>query len=509
MTSRQEKQAKRAEKQFDDIISGRVKAGMPEKRRKPAQANRKGGGIADAENEDEMAADYMRLLRMLLPGALAKLSALEDPRYEKMCDHTLPTLIIYGLLMFIINIPSRRSANRDIGGGAVHEMIKQVIPELSTIPHADTLARLLKRIDAEGIEACYEATVIEFIKSKTFLELNPGRCLVAIDGTQKFSRKYRFDDCALVRNRGNEEKERYCVYILESVLILNNGMVVPLFTEFLENDDEELDDSAKKQDCELKAFTRLTDKIKKYIGKGRVTLVVDGLYASGPVVSRCNSFGWEYMITLKRGSMKSVWEEYDGLRKIETGNTLHNTTDFDRKQVFEWSNEIEYVYGGNNKKLKLNVVACREEWIEAHPRSGGKPELKVCEYAWLSSMAVTARNVLSLCNDIARRRWRIENHFHVEKHQGYNYSHCYSYNWNAMKAYHSLMKFGHFINTLILGSEITYNYVVALGARWFIKKVWDVLKNRGLGQENAGLMHNSRDGKRRGCVFRGLKPRPA
>jgi len=509
MTSRQKKQDKRAEAQFDDIVSGKVKVGMPKKHKKPAQANRKGGGVADAESEDEMVADYIRLLRMLLPGALAKLSKLKDPRCEKMCDHSLPTLIVYGLLMFVMNIPSRRAANRDIGGDAVHAMIKQVIPELSTMPHADTLARLLKRIDADGIESCYEASIVEFIKSKIFLELNPGHCLIAIDGTQKYSFKYRFDDCALVRNRGSEEKERYCAYILESVLILNNGMVLPLFTEFLENADGELDDNTKKQDCELRAFIRLTEKIRKHIGKGRVTLVVDGLYASGPVVTRCNSFGWEYMITLKRGSLKNVWEEYDGLRKIDKGNTLPNTTGTGRKQEFNWSNEIEYIYGRNNKRIKLNVVTCREEWIEAHPRSGGKPEFKVSDFAWLSSSVVTARNVTMLCNEVARKRWRIENHFHVEKHQGYNYSHCFSYNRNAMKAYHSLMKFGHFINTMILGSAITYNYVVALGAKWFIKKVWDVMKHRGVGGEKAELLRTNKDGKRRGCVFRGINPRAA
>ena len=505
MTSRQKKQAKRAEKLFDDIVGGKVKVGTPAKRKNPAQANRKGGGAADVESEDEMVTDYIRILKMLLPGALAKLSALEDPRCKKMCDHSLPTLLIYGLLMFIINIPSRRAANREIGGDAAHEMIRQVIPELTTIPHADTLARLLKRIDTDGIEACYESTIIEFIKSKTFLELNPGRCLIAIDGTQKYSRKYRFDEKALVRNRGSEEKERYCVYVLESLLILSNGMVLPLFTEFLENADGELDDSAKKQDCELKAFVRLTDKIKKHIGKGRVTLVVDGLYASGPVVSRCDSYGWEYMITLKRGSLKSVWEEYEGLRKIENDNALQNTTENEREQTFGWINGIEYTYGGNNKKIKLNVVTCREEWMEPHSRSGGKLEKKVCEYAWLSSSAVTARNVTKLCNEVARKRWRIENHFLVEKRQGYSYSHCFSYDWNAMRAYHSLMKFGHFINTMILGSAITCEYVVAHGARWFIKKVWDVLKHRGASQQNAEALQVKKEGKRRGCVFRAIR----
>ena len=62
MTSRQKKQAKRAEVQFDDIVSGRVKVGMPENRNKPAQANRKGGGAVDGESEDEMVADAKKHL---------------------------------------------------------------------------------------------------------------------------------------------------------------------------------------------------------------------------------------------------------------------------------------------------------------------------------------------------------------------------------------------------------------------------------------------------------------
>ena len=75
-----------------------------------------------------------------------------------------------------------------------------------------------------------------------------------------------------------------------------------------------------------------------------------------------------------------------------------------------------------------------------------------------------------------------------------------------MKAYHSLMKFGHFINTMIIGSSITCHYVAALGARWLIKKAF---KHRGIGPEKAELLLTNKDGKRRGCVFRDIKPRAA
>jgi len=60
----------------------------------------------------------------------------------------------------------------------------------------------------------------------------------------------------------------------------------------------------------------------KLFGKGCVTVALDGLYATGPVISQCKNYGWEYMITLKSECLKTVWEEFNGLRKIEKKNNL-------------------------------------------------------------------------------------------------------------------------------------------------------------------------------------------
>jgi len=465
------KQGVRAEKVFDGIMYGGHALVPYGSRKRPAQANRK-GGMPMGAHEGDMADAYVRLLRYLLPGALAKLSAVKDPRKENMCDHSLGTLMLYGLIMFLAHAASRRAANRDMGGATAHGLLKQAIPDIETMPHADTLARLLERIDAAEIESAYEKAIVEFIKSEAFLRMNPGRCLIAVDGTQKMSRRYFISKQALVRRTRNGDI--YSVYALESVIILDNGVVLPLFTEMLENDGEGMEES-KKQDCEQKAFKRMAEKIRALIGKGRVTIVADGLYASGPVVSICKANGWEFMITLKRGSMPSVWDDFDGLRKCEPDNIIQCKTEGGRDHCIVWSNGIEHTYGGNNKKLLLNIVACTERWVEPRPRSGGVPAEKVVEYAWLSSSTITEKNAVALCNDIARKRWRIENHIHVEKHQGYNYSHCYSYNWNAMKAFHSLMKFAHFMNTLIVHSADVRDYVATNGARWFIRRAWVVL----------------------------------
>jgi hypothetical protein len=307
----------------------------------------------------------------------------------------------------------------------------------------------------------------------------------------------------LSRNAGDPDKERYSAYVLESAIVLDSGMLLPLLTETLDNGDK-LDGNGK-QDCETKAFQRLARRLAKLLGSGCVTILADGLYATGPMISLCQSYGWEFMITLKRESLKSVWEDFDGLRKIEPENALEAQWG-GRQQGYRWSNGIEYTYGGNHKKLLLNVVTCTETWDEPHPRKN-KPCQKRTEYAWLSSSAVTADNVFALCTKAARSRWRIENGFLVAKHQGYGFSHCFSYDWNAMKGFHCLMKFAAFINAFITNSIDMEEYIVVEGIQGTVKKAWQYLLVIGLPEDDAkwepwGVQYRN---KRQTIRFRDIK----
>ena len=482
MSRRQEKQDKREIKRMEDILSGRVKVGYHGRPRKRAQPNRKGGAAPTAEKETEMTECYATLLRALLPGILAKLSKVEDPRDQRRIEHSLPLLMLFGILMFLSHCTSRRAANRELARASLLSLVGEFVPGVEDMPHADTLARLLCAIDAEAIDRHYEELVKDFVRSRQFRELNPGRYLVAVDGTQKFSRSYQWDGRALNRSVGDGDKERHYVYALESVLILENGMALPLLTEILENPEGLAAagatpdaDGAAKQDCETKAFHRLAQRLEKLLGKGCVTVVLDGIYASGPVVSRCGNYGWDYMIVLKKDCLKTVWEDFEGLQKIEPGNALR-TKWGERQQEYRWSNDLEYIYGKNHKRLSLNVVTCAETWTEQCPRSGGKPKTMRTEYAWLSSAHITPDNVFVRCTKVARARWRIENNFLVEKRQGYQYGHCYSYNWEAMKGFHYLMKFGILLNVFVANCGATAVYVGAEGVRGYVKRIWECLR---------------------------------
>lgn len=481
---RKKRQDAEAVKRMEDILSGRTKVGMHKKAtNKFAQANRVGGAGGEPGN-GQLAECYIRLLGFILPGILVLASKLEDPRNEAKVVHPLPMLMLYGIMMFLSHMPSRRAANREIGGSNAAGVVEWLLGEFESIPHADTLARLLAGIDGNCLERQYEELIRGFIKSNTFREINPGRFMVLVDASHKFSRSYMWDGRALSRNAGDVEKERYFAYMLESMLLLPNGMLLPLLTEPMENGGS-LDGNGK-QDCETKAFIRLAARLEKLLGKGCVTVVADGLYATGPMISLCKNNAWEFMITLKSDCLKTVWEDFDGLRKIETENT-YKAYWGDRLQQYCWSNGIEYIYGNNHKKLSLNVVECIETWTEPNPRKKGKPPSeRQGYYAWLSSEKVTEENVFELCTLIARGRWRIENRFLSLKHQGPQYSHCFSYNWNAMKGFHSLMKFANFINVIISFSEHMTGYIRAEGVRYCIEKAWKVICYGGVCIEDSG-----------------------
>ncbi|WP_075367169.1 hypothetical protein [Desulfosporosinus metallidurans] len=63
--------------------------------------------------------------------------------------------------------------------------------------------------------------------------------LIAIDGTRKMSRPYRWsEECLQKRIRGTEDQYEYYVYTLEANLVFSNGLTLPLMTEFLDNTSE-------------------------------------------------------------------------------------------------------------------------------------------------------------------------------------------------------------------------------------------------------------------------------
>ncbi len=176
---------------------------------------------------------------------------------------------------------------------------------------------------------------------------------------------------------------------------------------------------------------------------------------------------WEFMIVLQNKSLPSVWEEYEGIGKLVSDNSFIQTWGC-RKQHFQWVNNIEYYYGPKeNKKQIVHMVVCRENWKGLDKKTNTIVS-ETSRHAWISSAPINEGNVHERCNLAARHRWGIESGFLVEKRHGYQYEHCFSYNWNAMKGYHYLMRLGHTFNILVQYSEALCKNFCDLGVGGFI-----------------------------------------
>lgn len=93
--------------------------------------------------------------------------------------------------------------------------------------------------------------------------------------------------------------------------------------------------------------------------------------------------------------------------------------------------------------------------------------------AWISSRVLSRDNLHERCNLGARHRWAIESNILVEKRHGYQYEHCFSYHWKAMKGYHYLMRLGHMINVLAQNTARLAAIVRSRGMRGLIEFLRD------------------------------------
>ena len=182
----------------------------------------------------EAVTDQVNIIQTQLPLLLKRLSKIKDPRNPKKIKHKLTVLMIYGIFIFVFQVTSRREADREMTRPVFKENIKMLFPEIETIPHNDTLMRLLVRIDSHEIEQTSIEVVKKLIKNKKFARyLIDKHYPIAIDGTQKFVRDIIWSENCQERSVGKDKQKQYYVYVLEASLAFQNGMTIPVMSEFL------------------------------------------------------------------------------------------------------------------------------------------------------------------------------------------------------------------------------------------------------------------------------------
>ncbi len=392
------------------------------------------------------------------PGLFDRILEIEDVR--KKSKYKLTEIIMAGIAMFIFKEGSRNAFNNDRSEGNFNVNYQKIFN--LRLPHMDTVDNVMRLLKENELEVLKTWMIKIILTKKTlhkFRFLNKYH-LVAIDGSGMMSHSEKHCDHCLTKTSKNG-KTTYFHNVLEAKIVCHNGFSISLGTEHIENPSGDYD----KQDCELKAFRRLAEKLKKMYPRLPICITADGLYPNNTFFDICQKNHYPYIVTFKDGNLPTVWGKVEDL-KDSTPDCCHSETikngNVKIRREYRWVNAIDY-HGHI-----VNQVECDE----AVTIPSGKIIKK--HFVFLTSLEVMRINVSEICQS-GRLRWKIENEgFNTQKNHGYNMKHKYSrVSWRAAKNYYQCLQIGHLINMLI---ELSSDFKKFLISKMTVKKLWEGLR---------------------------------
>jgi hypothetical protein len=395
----------------------------------------------DSQKQVSILKAFLMTVQHFFGGFGRLFQGLTDPRDPAYITYPIPVLMMTGTLMFLLRLGSRRQIGNMLRGNGASAAKFQTLFGVDACPHGDTLNDTFMRLEVAEVQEIVTSIPETLIRSKVLYRhrLLDEYYLVVIDGTGMLTFSERH--CPHCMTRNCHGRTLYYHPVLEAKLVTASGWVFSLMTEFIENPNEH----PSKQDCELKAFYRLTKRLKQRFPRLPICLLLDGLFAGGPTFSICEKNRWKYLIVLQEDDIPYINDEFKALRRLARQDHLVFRTGVQSeiKQDFRWVNKIDYL-DSRGISHHVSVIAC----LETRPDADKQPQ--TTRFKWVTNFKVTAAKVVTLANQGGRLRWKIENEgFNVQKNGGYALEHVYSQNAAAGKIFYLLLQIAHSLSQLI------------------------------------------------------------
>ena len=368
--------------------------------------------------------EFLRIKKHFFKELIPKLRYVKDNRHQSYIEYGTDIILF---VMIMKNITALESMNQMTTEFNKDECINNIAKtlgyeELDELPHYDTINDFLKRLKPAEIEKIRDYMIRELFKKRCLekYRLLDKYWTIAVDATGLATFREKHCDHCLKREYKNEdtgevEKTIYFHYVLEAKLVVGN-MVFSIDTEFIENEEV-----YEKQDCEIEAFKRLAKRLKKKYKRLPICILGDSLYAVEPIFQICKNNRWRYIFTFKEGRTKSIWEEFQELKELET-NYFKGCT---------WVNTIGY------QKSLVNVVEAKLTENE-----------KEKNFCYITNLAINKNNVEKIVA-AGRSRWKIENEgFNNQKNIKNNIEHLCCLDPNAMKIHYLLVQIADILRQL-------------------------------------------------------------
>jgi hypothetical protein len=365
------------------------------------------------------------------------LCALPDRRDPEACDYSNAALAWTAILMYVSRLGARRQIKHLLSTEGVRGRLAALCDgeAVPAVPHGDTVDDYLAVIAPAAVQAIPQAMVralLEARRLETFRLLDK-YYLLTVDMSGHLylgDRPSPFTKGCLTQ-KAEDGRLLYYRPVCEAKLVSRTGLALSIGSEFVENPPG-LDPAKDTQDSELPAAERLFGDVKTAFPGFAFCALLDSRYCNDTGFALCRKNDWRFLITLKEGSLPSVWKEFQTLRQLVPQNRRQVIVD-DIAYDYAWVNDIPY------GTYRLNVLECR------FTDSDGDH----C-FVWVTDITVTAETCHPLAQEGGRQRWKTENEgFRTQKHGGFEMEHAYAKRPTAAKNFYLFLQAAHILSQML------------------------------------------------------------
>lgn len=339
-----------------------------------------------------------------------------DQQFNNIVDHRrnnttycLPDVLKSAFAMFSLKSPSLLSFQEQTY--IERENLKQIY-RLKQIPADTQMRTVLDEVEPDSVRHIFPQLFALLKQSGVVKEYEywNKHLLVSIDGVQHFnSRKIHCASCTTKKRQDGTIDYQHSA-LAAVVVHPEHKQVLPIDFEPIV-----YQDGAQKNDCERVAAKRLCQSLEEKYPDQLMIVVEDALYANAPHIRQIQAFGWKYIINVKEGSHKSLFEQFEKKKEKGEVKSIERVFEDGTKHRYSWANNL--YLNQSAMDLKVNMLSYEEE-----DENG-----KVRCWTWITSILLTVRTVEKVMK-AGRARWKIENEtFNTLKNQGYNFEHNYGH----------------------------------------------------------------------------------
>ena len=422
---------------------------------KKSEKNRKGPlnrkQVRELRKNKNLVRDLLSVINSYFPNLINDLKTMDDGRCASYIKYKIDVILVVRILAAILSYDSQKAMTDGLNNENAIKNIAAFLKrsDLSDIPHGDTINDCLEKIKPEKLESFIHDMIRRLLRRNTFNDsrVNLSEWQILVDATRFFHSSERHcDHCLFSRHINKKTGEvtsvEYYHNVLEAKLVLNGRLVFSIQSEFIENGEpipseevlwsKEYSEPSKekvKQDCETKAFYRLSKKLKAAFPNLPICITTDALYPCKEMFEACKNLGWHFITRLKERVIPSLAKQFRTQVKEHPEQSFDEFDNEDGHMGYSYAGDLSY------EGFTINAVELKDSSVK-YP-------------FWFITDYPMTKNSCKRIAEYGRRRWKIENEgFKRQKRHGFCLTHMFSRNYTAMKAHYFLIQIAHAISQL-------------------------------------------------------------